>query len=80
MAIGSGEDRVVEHQVLRAGLGEDFDAALLRLAHHAGAGARGHVDHVEGAAGHLAPGNGALDGLVLGELWARHRVQLSSVL
>ena len=49
------EHRVVQHQVLRAGLGEHRHAARLGRAHDVGPLGGGHVHDVELAAGRLAP-------------------------
>ena len=80
MAVLAGEDRVVEAEVLGAGLGQHRYAAVLRRAHEVGTFAGRHVDDVQLSAGDLAPVDGALDGLGFDEVGPRHGVELRTVL
>ena len=73
------EHRVVQHQVLGAGLGEHGHAARLGRAHDVRALGGGHVHDVELAAGRLAPLHRALDRLRLDEVGPGHRVEPRAV-
>ena len=80
MAVGLGEHRIVEHEVLHARLGIDIDAAGPGRLDDVGPFAGGHVDDVEPAAGHLGPHDRPLDRLGLDEIRPGHRVQRRPVL
>ena len=80
MSVLPFENRIVQHQVLDAGLGENRNAARLSGANDVGSFARRHVDDVELATGRLAPLDRALDRFRLDEIRARHRVQARAVL
>ena len=80
MAVVAVEHAIVEYEVLHAGLGDHRRAAGLRRADYVGALAGAHMDDVQLPAGRFAPHHGALDGLGLDEVGARHRVQPGAVL
>ena len=79
VAVGPVEDRVVEHEVLGAGLGVDVHAPGLGGLDDVGPLGGRHVDDVEPAAGGLGPGDGPLDRLGLDEVGAGDRVELRAV-
>src|SRR6185437_13641746 len=68
MSVFALEHRVVQHQVLRARLREDGNAARLRCAYDIRALGGGHVHDVELATGRFAPLHRALDRLRLDEV------------